>query len=311
MWAEDKHSWIWVVARGGRALPSMHRRALAATLIALVATALFETVPNLHVSLTPTPFVLIGLPLGVFLGFRNSASYDRFWEGRRLWGALVNVSRSLGRQLLTLVRSTRPEEADEAKALREDMVRSVIAFAHACRAHLRDEGVDKVVAPFLSSHDHAIVLQHRNVPVGIVFLLGLKLQRAVQRGWINDVPAASVDASFSQLNDVLGGCERIRSTPIPFSYTVLMHRIVAIYCGLLPFGLADSIHYLTPIVVAFVSYALFGLDAIGEEVEDPFGMDTNDLPLLAISTNIEINLRQMIGDADVPAPVRPEGFVLR
>jgi putative membrane protein len=99
------------------------------------------------------------------------------------------------------------------------------------------------------------------------------------------------------LTDILGACERIKNTPIPSSYTVLMHRIVALYCVLLPLGIADVAQVMTPVVVFFVSYALFGLDAIGEEIEQPFGHDPNDLPLSRLCTVIETDLKNLAGQA--------------
>jgi ion channel-forming bestrophin family protein len=122
--------------------------------------------------------------------------------------------------------------------------------------------------------------------------------------------APVLEASLTQLTDIQGGCERIKSTPIPFSYTALIHRIVALYCFGLPFGLTDTIKALTPIVVAIISYAFFGLDAVGDELEEPFGTDMNDLPLTALSTAIEINIRRRIGDTDLPAQPVPVNNVL-
>jgi putative membrane protein len=118
-----------------------------------------------------------------------------------------------------------------------------------------------------------------------------------------------LEASLTTLTDIQGACERIKSTPIPYSYTVLLHRIVAVYCTLLPFGLMDSIKWATPAVVLAISYCFFGLDAIGDELEQPFGVDINDLPLKAISRTIERNLRERLGEK-VPPPVAPARGVL-
>ena len=123
---------------------------------------------------------------------------------------------------------------------------------------------------------------------------------ARRKHWIHPLHIHVIEASLVALTDVQGACERIKSTPMPHSYTVLMHRIVAGYCVLLPFGFAETIGWATPIVVLFVSYALFGLDAIGEEIERPFGLDPNDLPLSTISRAIEANLRVRIGEKPPP-----------
>src|SRR5690606_37389193 len=105
---------------------------------------------------------------------------------------------------------------------------------------------------------------------------------------------------------VQGGCERIKNTPIPWSYTVLMHSIVAVYCFALPFGLVQTTKLLTPIVVALIAYAFLGLDAVGDELEEPFGHDYNDLPLTALSRTIEVNLLQQLGETELPPLLTPD-----
>ena len=107
------------------------------------------------------------------------------------------------------------------------------------------------------------------------------------------------------LTDIQGACERIKGTPIPFSYTTLIHRITAVYCYALPFGLVDEVKVFTPFVCAIVAYAFFGLDVVGDEIEMPFGTDFNDLPLRAISRMIEVNLLQRLGEEDLPPLLKP------
>ena len=107
------------------------------------------------------------------------------------------------------------------------------------------------------------------------------------------------------------GHDRIKNTPIPFSYTVLIHRIVASYCMFLPFGIVDTMGIMTPVVVLLISHAFFGLDAIGDEIEEPFGIQPNDLPLFTISRNIEVNLLELLGDHDTPTRIAPKGGVLQ
>jgi putative membrane protein len=119
-----------------------------------------------------------------------------------------------------------------------------------------------------------------------------------------------LEASLTSFTDIQGACERIKTTPIPFSYTTLIHRITAVYCYALPFGVVDTVGIYTPVVVVLVAYAFFGLDVVGDEIEMPFGTDPNDLALGAISRTIETNLRQRIGDAQLPGPAQPVDDVL-
>jgi putative membrane protein len=302
MIVEKRHSWIATVALGGIALPDIWMRTLIVTMISIGVTVLYREVPALHYSLTSTPFVLIGLPLGIFLGFRNNTAYDRFWEGRKLWGSLVNTSRTLTRQIITLI-EPQPDAADtsrdEIRAHEARVVHHLIAFVHALRHHLRGSDPLSTLERTLTAEDLERLRGEPNVPVAILQRMGDLIADARRKHWMHPFHVPVIEGSLTMLTDIQGACERIKSTPMPYSYTVLMHRIVAVYCTLLPFGLAESIGWATPAVVLFISYALFGLDAIGDELEQPFGLDPNDLPLSTISRAIEANARVRIGE---PAP---------
>ncbi len=314
MIVEEKLNYIQLLFRvRGSVFPRIYRRVLVTTSIATALTLLEYYKPEYRFSLTPTPFTLIGLALSIFLGFRNNTSYDRFWEGRRLWGSLVNTSRTLGRQVRLFLHvarlepSSREDDAREVARIRDfqrEMTHRVIAFVHALRMHLRRETPFDKLAEFLPAAEIALLRSERNVPDAILSRTAERMQSAWRRGWIDPLHVPLVDQSLTELTNIQGGCERIRNTPIPFSYTVLIHRIVAVYCLLLPFGLYDTVRLATPLVVLFVSYAFFGLDAIGDEIEDPFGTDPNDLPLLTLSTMIEGDLRTRIGEP-APAPIQP------
>lgn len=311
MIVEDKLGYVQLLFRiRGSVLPKIWLRVVVTTAIAAALTILGNHYPTVHLSLTPTPFSLIGLALSIFLGFRNNTSYDRFWEGRRLWGQLVNTSRILARQLQlylhvsTLNPTEHGEQLARIRAFQCEQIHRVIAFAHALRIHLRRESNLDKLAEHLPKEEVSALRTERNVPYAITAQLAARLQSAWRRGWIDPLHIIQVDASLNELTNIQGGCERIRSTPIPFSYTVLIHRIVAVYCLLLPFGLYETVKLGTPLVVLFVSYALFGLDAIGDEIEDPFGTEPNDLPLLSISTMIEGDLMVRLGEKP-PAAIEP------
>lgn len=304
MWVR-KRTWLEMVALGGFALPHIWMRTLLVTCISIVTTVVYEEVPELHYSLTPVPFTLVGLPLGIFLGFRNNTAYDRFWEGRKLWGSLVNTSRTIVRQIITFVEPLPEADREESTkpkvlAYEREIVHLVIAYVHALRYHLRDEDPREHLGKLLPDEIVAEVEREDNVPLAILHRLAEYIVSARRRHWIHPFHLPVIDASLTALTDIQGACERIKSTPIPYSYTVLMHRIVAFYCAFLPFGLMDTVKWATPVVVLAISYCFFGLDAVGEEVEQPFGLDTNDLALEAISITIERNLRVRIGEDQPP-----------
>ena len=298
----------------GSALQRIWARLLAVTTVGVLITELHVRTPIELGVLTPLPFTIVGLALGIFLGFRNNTSYDRFWEGRRFWGELVNTTRSFARDVLVLVDAPAGGPADEGAARptarQQEMIRAAIAFVHVFRQHLREQYEPAEYAGLLPESELARVQAAGHRPVAVLDVLGRMLHRAWQAGAIDAFHLPVLANSLTLFTNQLGGCERIRNTPIPTSYTTLMHRIVGVYVFGLPFGLVTSIGEYTPLVVLFTAYAFLGLDAIGDEIENPFGIDPNDLPLAALSRSIEINLREMLGERELPLPLAPRDDIL-
>jgi putative membrane protein len=291
----------------GSVLPSIWEKLLVLTVLAVVVTWTDGQLWGYKITLTAIPFTLMGLPLAIFLGFRNNSAYDRYWEGRKLWGELVQRCRNLARQCLSLVDPGQPLLPGD---LRERMIRRSIAYAHAVRHHLRETDPGADVAPWLIDAEWQRVRPARNLPHFLMLEMGADLAALLRAGRIEPCLAPALDATLSALVAACTACERIKTTPIPFSYTLLLHRTAYLYCFLLPFGLVDTIGYLTPFVVAIVAYTFFGLDALGDEIEEPFGHSANDLPLEAICRTIEIDLRAALGDKDLPAPLTPVNYWL-
>lgn len=250
--------------------------------------------------LSITPFSLMGLVLSIFLGFRNNTSYDRFWEGRKLWGGVVNTSRTVTRRILTLIDH---DQTDATHIHRHVYI--VAAYVHLLRQHLREEWLPQEVSHLLSPEDIQFLEKEGNRPIALLQRLGDRIRQEYKDGNIHPQHLPLLEEGLTDFTNLQGGCERIKSTPIPFSYNILLHRIVAIYCFALPYGLVPLVGGVTPIVVALISYAFLGIDALGDEIEEPFGLDDNDLPLLALSTMIEHNVRQRIEDEDLPDLQQP------
>ncbi|HAV35759.1 MAG TPA: bestrophin [Massilia sp.] len=290
----------------GSILSSIWKSLLVTTLLAVVISWTHGELGDYKVHLTITPFTLMGLPLAIFLGFRNNSAYDRFWEGRKLWGELVLRGRNFARECLSLIDPIAGNEA-----VRDRMIRRAIAFAHALRHQLRQTDPAADVAPHLMPGEWAALRGRRNLTHALMLEMGKDLALCRNTGMLDSVRAATIDANISAMVATGASCERIKNTPIPFSYTLLLHRTSYLYCFLLPFGLVDSLGYLTPLVVAIVAYTFFGLDALGDEIEEPFGVSPNDLPLDAICRAIEIDLRDALGDPDLPPPLVPVNNWLR
>lgn len=290
-----------------RILPSLILNTLIATLVTITHGDLFD----LKITLTTIPFSMIGLPLAIFLGFRNNAAYDRYWEARKLWGELVLRSRNLARQCQSLIKG--PAPANAALGLNDVRVRMVyraIAFSYALKDLLRNTPPSPEIQGFLPEAEWQQSARSSNVPHLLMLGMGQDLRLCLDEGRIDPCLATAIDNTLSAMGGAAAACERIKSTPIPFSYTLLLHRTAYLYCFLLPFGLVDTIGFMTPFVVAIVAYTFFGLDALGDEIEEPFGSEANDLALDAICKAVEINLRESLADEHVPAPLLPVNYCL-
>ncbi|HEX8478638.1 MAG TPA: bestrophin family ion channel [Telluria sp.] len=295
----------------GSVLPSIWKSLTITTLLAIVVTISHGQLWDHKIKLTVVPFTLMGLPLAIFLGFRNNSAYDRYWEGRKLWGELVLRSRNFARQCLSLIDEGPAGGTPDAPALRERMIRRAIAYAHALRHQLRRSDAGADVAPHLLPAEWTALSQRVNLSQALMLEMGADLARCRRAGMLDSVRATALDATMSAMVATAASCERIKNTPVPFSYTLLLHRTAYLYCYLLPFGLVDAIGYLTPLVVAIVAYTFYGLDALGDEIEEPFGLSPNDLPLDAICRAIEIDLRDALGETELPSPLLPVNYWLR
>jgi ion channel-forming bestrophin family protein len=251
------------------------------------------------VPLNATPFTLVGVALALFLGFRNSSAYDRWWEGRKLWGALVNTMRTLTRQALTMTGDTGKRE----------FLDMLVAFTYAMRDQLRGDRFARsaeLLPPLLAAE----VDRARYKPFIILRAMGEWVSVRYKEGALGEITMSAIDSNLVELSNILGGCERIASTPVPFGYSVMIHRVVYFYCALLPFGLVDSIEWMTPAVAILMAYSFIALDSLAAELEMPFNRDENDLALDAISLNIELSIREMSGETLETKPLLPVAYVL-
>jgi ion channel-forming bestrophin family protein len=285
----------------GSVLPVILPQLLITLAFALLVTVLHGRVFVWKVPLNFVPFSLIGLTLAIFLGFRNNTSYARFWEARMLWGEVLNDTRSLARQAFTLV---------DGDAPREVFVHRLIAFVHALRHQLRGTDPQVDLARWLSADELARLKGTRYKSSAILLMAGEWLRERRQEGQLAAPLAQAMEVHMGHLTDALGGCERIAGTPIPFTYEVIIHRTVYVYCLLLPFGLVDSIGAMTPVIVTFVAYTFFALEALSSEIEGPFGTEPNDLPLDALAEGIQATLLELLGERDLPPAPKPVNYLL-
>ncbi|WP_121357436.1 bestrophin family protein [Flavisolibacter nicotianae] len=294
MIVREKGNWfrmlfIW----RGSVLVKIYPRLLVLFLMSSVVVYSHGNFFSYKIPLNSAPFTLMGLALAIFLGFYNNASYDRYWEGRKLWGALLNDTRSLARQALTM---GKPQQNPEEH---RNFIHLLIAFTHSLKHQLRRTDPLPDLKRLLPPSQVQTLEPAIYKPMTILLMLGNWVNEKVQKGEIDTITQAAFDRNFNQLSDIVGGCERIASTPIPFTYSVLLHRTVYLYCFLLPFGLVDSIGWMTPVIVVFIGYTFMALDAVVGEIEEPFGNQPNDLALNTMSHMIETTLLEM---AQEPLP---------
>jgi ion channel-forming bestrophin family protein len=253
------------------------------------------------------PLGMVGAALSIFLAFRTKSAYDRWWEARTLWGALVNSSRTLARQAVTLIHST--EATPELRTLQRQMVILQICYVHALRCHLRGQNPYPELRGRLDAETLAFLRTHSNVPAALLLRMGQWLERAYHHGWLDSYRWGAMDQTLSALTDIQGGCERIKNTPMPKQYDYFPRMLVTFISLVLPFGLVEGLGMLTPIASTSLSLIFITLDRIGRDIETPFENTVHDTPMTTLSRTIEINLRQLLGD-EHPRELEPvSGFV--
>ncbi|HDS1789333.1 bestrophin family protein [Pseudomonas putida] len=272
-------------------------RCLMVTLLAALIVLVERHFPTYFYPVSATPFTLLGLSLSIFMSFRNNACYDRWWEGRKAWGKLIIETRSFVRESVAITDET----------LRAELLRNLCGFAHALNARLRNEDERAAARPWLARAD---AISPHNVCDGILREIGEHCSRLAAQQQISEWRYTLLEQRLVGLTEVQATCERIKGTPLPFPYTLLLHRTIYIFCLLLPFALAEPLGWLAPLFTTIVGYTFFGLDAIGNELEDPFGRDENDLPTDAMVRTVERDVLAGLGERQLPPALLPVGYVL-
>ncbi|UVO50328.1 hypothetical protein M0208_07260 [Sphingomonas sp. SUN019] len=249
------------------------------------------------------PLTLFGSALALFLGFRDTSAYQRWWEGRVLWGAMINASRSLSRE----VRNFLP--GDEMRDLRRSIVLRQIAYVNALRCQLRRQPVQEEVLRFLSGGEAEPALKRSNIANGLLDGAGRRIDDARRRGWIDTILQARMESTLVDIANAQGGMERLKNTPLPNQYRFFPTFFTHLFCVLLPIGLVETLGFATPLGSTIAGLMFLAVLQIGEDLVDPFSNTVHDVPLTAMCRTIEIDLLQSIGD-DAPEPVVPVKGVL-
>jgi putative membrane protein len=257
-------------------------------LITFLEIRVLKLSENSHLKNIPVMHGLLGFAISMLLVFRTNTAYDRWWEGRKLWGALVNNSRNLAIKLSIML----PKADHEAK----NFFRKIIpAFAYALHNHLRNE---ETRIELFENGENSHLLRHidhkKHIPNQVAKLMIDHINDCYIQKKIDGNQLIVLNAEMQSFSDICGACERIKNTPIPFSYSVFIKKFIFFYVMTLPFGYVFILGYYVIPVVAFIFYVLASLEMIAEEIEDPFGNDDNDVPTGKIAANIHDHVNEIL-----------------
>lgn len=295
-----------IIAEGGSIFRLLLWQWRAVLLLAAIGTAVttLHEFEILRFKLPALPLGVVGGALGIFVSFRTNNAYSRWWEGRQLWGKLVNSSRHFALQVLSYIQ---PAEGIELPEVKRQLVLRHAAYVHALRAHLRKQNVlaDENVVRLLSEAEREKLKSEKNIPYAILHEQFATVESLSTRGAIDPYRLQGFDKLINDFLDVQGACERIKNTPMPRSYGFIGERLIWAYATLFPFAIWDDMGWLTIPSNILVCLAFSLIGEVGRVLEDPFNMFYNTVPLSALSTMIEINLRQRLGDKELPEEVKP------
>ena len=238
-----------------------------------------------YVKNIPVMHTMLGFAISMLLVFRTNTAYDRWWEARKFWGQLVNNSRNLALKISAFVKA---DDADTQKFFRA----AIPVYAFALHQHLRRNGFDK---EYFRNIEHFKDLDfEKHVPNQIAKKMFEKTGEIYKQNSISGEELLFINGELQGFTDICGACERIKNTPIPYSYSAFIKKFIFIYVMTLPFGYVFQLGYYAMPIVAFIFYVLASLELIAEEIEDPFGDDENDVPTDVLSENIRKNVEEII-----------------
>lgn len=277
---------IWHFHTGSNARDLLNRLVIVATYVTVVTVVEINYL-DIRLKDTPASFIsALGVLLSLLLLFRTNTAYDRFYEGRIAWGTLVNTCRNLA----ILYNAILPED-DQRN--RQFFVKTISNFSFALKNRLRDtqslEELDET-----DEGEKGDLIHWEHLPSGVANQLRVRTEQLYRDGRITDAQVINLNAPLQTLMDVCGICERIKSTPIPFSYSLFIKLFIIMYLMVIPFIIIDAYGYLAIPASILTSYILVGLEIIGEEIEDPFGLERNDLPLNQLSQMIRVSVHEIM-----------------
>ncbi|MBC6990807.1 bestrophin family protein [Hymenobacter sp. BT491] len=304
------------------------RNVLIFTAYSLLICLVYGPIGFRSLSIPWQPVATLGIAVSFYVGFKNNGSYDRFWEGRQLWGGIVNYSRTWAVQSLEFITSRvdAPDveapaaSASELSDRHRRLLYRHIAWINALRLNLRrqPDQWDAAVAPFLDPDESEKMRARQNPPAHLLRQQAAELRKLrEERGLLNDFQHVNMMQTIEQLFNLQGGCERIKNTPFPRQYAFFSFVFVWLFAGLLPLGLIGEFEKMGPdhiwLTVPFsvlVSWVFNTIEIVGHTSENPFENEMNDIPMTALCRSIEIDLREMLGETQLPPKLEPVDDIL-
>ncbi|WP_031529059.1 bestrophin family protein [Dyadobacter crusticola] len=291
---------IWRLLRG------IWAGVLAVTLYATLVFYLYST-QNWHFLSFPISIItILGTALSLLLGFRTNSAYDRWWEARKIWGAIVNDSRTLIRQSSAFI-STERNEKDEVVS---NLAHLQIAWCYALANSLRKNQVLVYADLHLSASEHDYVASQDNIPNAILNLIQFKMAELHEQGKIPTLLYQNIDDTIQRLCNSMGMCERIKNTVFPTQYSFFVLLVIFIFTLILPMGLVESIGRIAIPITFVISFLFFYVEWIAYILQNPFENSPNDIPMTSLSRTIEINLLQLIGADKIPEKILPKNGIV-
>lgn len=279
--------------------------------VAIYGVAIEIIYQNFHITNISIPMTVptvLGTIISLLLAFRSNQAYDRWWEARIIWGAIVNDSRTLARQVLSLIED--PYEPDNVTPFKHRFIRRQIAWCYALGKGLRKDDPMPLIKKFVSDDEYEFVKDFDNKHVGLLQLHSRDINNALKQGWINPYQQIALDETLTRLCDSMGKCERIKNTVFPSTYSLYINFALHFFILLLPFGLVQLFGFLMVPVLVVITACFFLIDKMAIHLQDPFENKPTDTPVLSISRNIERDLKQIMSDKQVPMAYEAEKFYI-
>lgn len=281
-------------------------------LLSTVVYIIYEIYGNKDLAISTIPASILGVAISFLIGFRVNSAYERWWEARKIWDMISNESISYGREIITLISPffNNVVDKNEIENIKKELIKNQIGFLYALKRTLRKQDVFEEIQDFFTKEELDFLKIQYNIPSAILQLQSNKIQKIYEKKYTDDFRHIQFDSRIALLTNYMGNCFRIKDTVFPRQYSYYSTLFTRIYAYLLPFILVQETGILIIPFTLFIGFIFFALDGIASVIENPFENTLNDTPMNTIVRDVEIVLLQMVGEKNIPNPLKPtEGYL--